>query len=313
MSASGVGVEEFLAWLTLEQRRARLTYEAYQRDLSRYCSFLASRGASTTSATEEDILAFLAYEQTRGKVPASVNRAMTVVRTFHKYLVSADIRTDDPAADVELPRVLRGVPKALSEAEVEAIINSVHLAEGSEANALRDRAMLEMLYGTGVRISELVGMSLAHLDISGALVRVMGKGNKERVLPLGRCAHDALVAWLTPAGRGQMEPKRWKSADDQEAVWLNGRGGRLSRQGAYDMVKKRARQVGMGAKVSPHVFRHSCATHMLDRGADIRAVQELLGHVSISTTQVYTLVANQKLMEAYRAAHPRAVLVSGVS
>lgn len=206
---------------------------------------------------------------------------------------------------MELPTVPRALPKALSEAEVEAVLDGV---VGADRVARRDRALMEMLYGTGMRISELVGMSLAHLDVGGATVRVLGKGQKERVLPLGRCAHEALTAWLVPAGRGEMEPERWESQHDQEAVWLNQRGRRLSRQGAWGVVKKRAQQVGLGAKVSPHVFRHSCATHMLDHGADIRAVQELLGHASISTTQVYTMVSKEKLWEAYRAAHPRAVL-----
>ncbi len=305
MSVNSVGVEEYFTWLVLEQRRSVRTHEAYRRDLGRYCDFLGSRGVTTQDATEEDILAFLSYEQQLGKTSASVARAMTVVRTFHKFLVLEGIRKDDPGFYVELPRVPKGVPKALSEAEVEAVIGAV---QGSEPVDLRDRAILEMLYGTGMRVSELVGMSLADVDVSAALVRVLGKGNKERWLPLGNCAYDALVAWLAPCGRGLMEPHRWATQSDQTAVWLNRRGGRLSRQGAYAVVKKRARQVGLGAKVFPHVFRHSCATHMLDHGADIRAVQELLGHVSISTTQVYTLVAKEKLWEAYRKAHPRAVL-----
>ncbi|MYG94747.1 MAG: tyrosine recombinase XerD [Acidimicrobiia bacterium] len=299
-----VGVEEFLAWLVLERYRAPRTCEAYRRDLLSYCEVLASRGATTRSASEEDLLVYLRYQQELGKAPSSISRALTSVRTFHKFLLLEGIRDDDPGAHVELPRVPRGVPKALSEAEVVAIIGAV---EGSDAVSLRDRAMLETLYGTGMRIGELVGMSLVDLDLNGAVVRVLGKGNKERVLPLGRCAHEALTAWLSPAARGQMEPERWANKSDQNAVWLNQRGGGLSRQGAYNIVKTRARLVGLGAKVSPHVFRHSCATHMLDHGADIRAVQELLGHVSISTTQVYTMVANEKLWQAYRAAHPRAL------
>ncbi|WP_420637531.1 site-specific tyrosine recombinase [Candidatus Poriferisocius sp.] len=298
------GVEEFLDWLVLERGRARRTREAYQRDLTDYCEVLADRGRSPETAEEDDLVAFLRRRQQRGMAPASVRRAMTAVRTFHQYLVMEGWRPDDPSAAVELPRVPVGVPKALSEAEMDAVIGAV---EGTDRVARRDRAMLEVLYGTGMRISELIGMSLSDLDMGGRTVRVVGKGQKERVLPVGRCAHEALAAWLAPAGRGEMEPDRWASQHDQEAVWLSQRGRRLSRPGAWGVVKKRARQVGLGAKVTPHSFRHSCATHMLDHGADIRAVQELLGHASISTTQIYTMVSKEVLWEVYRAAHPRAV------
>lgn len=304
-SQSGSGVEEFLDWLVLERGRAPRTCEAYRRDLSGYCEVLTARGRTPETAREEDILAHLRQLQNRGMAPASVKRTMTAVRTFHQFLVVDGLRNDDPGSHIELPRVPTSVPKALSEAEVDAIFDAV---DGIDRVSRRDRAMLEVLYGTGMRISELVGMSLNDLDMGESAVRVVGKGQKERILPLGRCAQEALVAWLVPAGRGELEPERWASRQDQEAVWLNQRGRRLSRQGAWGMVKKRAQQVGLGAKVSPHVFRHSCATHMLDHGADIRAVQELLGHASISTTQVYTMVSKEKLWEAYRAAHPRAVL-----
>ena len=292
-------------WLVLERGRAPRTCEAYLRDLNGYCEVLASRNSSPETAGEEDIVAFMRHQQSQGMAPASVRRAMSAVRTFHRFLVMEGARPDDPGSHLELPAVPKAVPKALSEAEVEAILDAV---AGAGPVSRRDRAMLEVLYGTGMRISELVGMSLADLDMGGATVRVLGKGQKERVLPVGRCAHEALTAWLVPAGRGEMEPERWGSQNDQEAVWLNQRGRRLSRQGAWGVVKKRAQQVGLGAKVSPHVFRHSCATHLLDHGADIRAVQELLGHASINTTQVYTMVSKEKLWEAYRAAHPRAVL-----
>ncbi|MCY4271132.1 MAG: tyrosine recombinase XerD [bacterium] len=304
-SSAGSGVEEFLDWLVLERGRAPRTCEAYRRDLAGYCDVLSSRNRSPETAGEEDITAFLRHEQNRGMAPASVKRVMTVVRTFHQFLVMEGLRPDDPGSHVELPTVPKAVPKALSEAEVEAVLNAV---VGNDPVSRRDRALLEVLYGTGMRIGELVGMSMADLDMGGATVRVLGKGRKDRVLPVGRCAREALAAWLVPAGRGEMEPERWRSPHDGESVWLNQRGGRLSRQGAWGVVKKRARQAGLGAKVSPHVFRHSYATHLLDRGADIRAVQELLGHASISTTQVYTMLSTEKLWKAYRDAHPRAVL-----
>ena len=166
--------------------------------------------------------------------------------------------------------------------------------------------MLEVLYGTGLRVSELVGLSLGDVDLDAALIRAFGKGSKERIVPVGALAVRAVVAWLDPAGRGAMAPAQWRRRGDAEALFLNTRGGRLSRQGAWGVLKRRARQVALEAVVSPHVLRHSCATHMLDHGADIRAVQELLGHASISTTQVYTLVSTERLWDVYRKAHPRA-------
>ena len=177
---------------------------------------------------------------------------------------------------------------------------------GDDPVVLRDRAMLEVLYGTGVRVSELVGLSLGDVDLDAALLRAFGKGSKERIVPVGVPAVRALVAWLGPGGRRSWRPTQWRRRGDAEAVFLNARGGRLSRQGAWDVLNRYARQVGLEGRLSPHVLRHSCATHMLDHGADIRAVQELLGHASISTTQVYTLVSTERLWEVYRSAHPRA-------
>ncbi len=158
----------------------------------------------------------------------------------------------------------------------------------------------------GLRISELVGLSLNDVDLDAGLIRAFGKGAKERIVPVGSHATRAIVAWLGPGGRPELEPERWARRGDQEALLLNTRGGRLSRQGAWTVVRRAGDRVGLGDRLSPHVLRHSCATHMLDHGADIRTVQELLGHASISTTQVYTLVSTERLAEAYRSAHPRA-------
>ncbi|MBV8981139.1 MAG: tyrosine-type recombinase/integrase, partial [Acidimicrobiia bacterium] len=209
----------------------------------------------------------------------------------------------DPAGDVGVPRVPQGLPKALSEEDVERLLGAV---VGEDAAARRDRAILEVLYGTGLRISELVGLSLTDVSLEEGLLRAYGKGSKERVVPVGRFASQALSAWLSQSGRGALTPERWARRGDAEAVFLNARGGRLSRQGAWGIVRRYGEKVGLGSRLTPHVLRHSCATHMLDHGADIRAVQELLGHASISTTQVYTRVSTERLRQVYDEAHPRA-------
>ncbi len=210
----------------------------------------------------------------------------------------------DPAVEVEVPRVPRGVPKALSEEEITELIEAAH---ATDPRGRRDRAILELLYGTGWRISELVGLSLADVDLAAGLIRAFGTGAKERLVPLGRCAAEALGDWLGPGGRPELEPEQWARRGDAESLFLNTRGGRLTRQGAWGIVRRYGDQVGLGPRLTPHVLRHSCATHMLDHGADIRAVQELLGHASISTTQIYTLVSTERLWSVYRSAHPRAV------
>jgi len=228
---------------------------------------------------------------------------MVAVRSLYRFLELERLRTDDPSRDLEPPLVPRGLPKALSERQVAELLAAV---DGDDPPTRRDRALLELLYGTGARVSEVVGMSLSDLDLADSTVRLFGKGSKERVVPLGRYAHDALVRWLAASGRGDLEPDRWASRDDSDAVFLNRRGSRLSRQGGWGVVKKYGAKVGLGAVLSPHTLRHCCATHMLEHGADIRTVQELLGHASITTTQVYTKVSREQLTAAYVAAHPRA-------
>ena len=241
----------------------------------------------------------------RGGVGALIgHRTLVAVRGLHRFLVADEIRTDDPAADIEIPSIPKGLPKALTLDQVTRLIESVG---GDDAVSRRDAALLETLYGTGARISEVVGLSISDVDLHDGLVRLMGKGSKERIVPLGRMAASALERWFDVGGRAELAPDRWARRGDAEAVFLNQRGGRLSRQGAYGVIRDRGAVVGLIDELSPHVLRHSCATHMLDHGADIRTVQELLGHASISTTQIYTKVTTERLVSIYRSAHPRAV------
>ena len=202
-----------------------------------------------------------------------------------------------------VPKVTDAVPKALSEEEITRVLDT---CIGVDGVGYRDRAMLEVLYGTGMRISELVGLQLSALDLDDGMARVLGKGSKERLVPLAGFALRALVEYLGPSGRPRLEPRRWAKRGDAEAVFLNARGGRLTRQGAWLVVKRHAEQAGLAEVVHPHVFRHSCATHMIEHGADIRTVQELLGHASLTTTQRYTRVTAERLRAVFMQAHPRA-------
>ena len=298
-----VRAEEFLAWLAVERGRSPRTIEAYRRDLLRYRGHLEATERSLDDVGTGDVVAFVRALQEQGLAPASVTRMLVSVRGLHRFLVAEGHRGDDPAVDVEIPSIPRGLPKALSVAQV---ISLMDVVVGDDPPARRDRAVLELLYGTGCRISEAGSLSLPDVDLHDGLVRVTGKGAKERIVPLGRCAAEALERWLAPAGRGALEPDRWARRGDAEAVFLNRRGGRLSRQGLWLIVRRHGETARIGSLLTPHVLRHSCATHMLDGGADIRIVQEMLGHASISTTQVYTRVSTERLKAVYRAAHPRA-------
>jgi integrase/recombinase XerD len=296
-------MEELLSWLGVEKGRSVNTLAAYRRDLAAYSEFLTGRGLAPATVTEPVVEDYLAFLRAAGRAPASVARALVSVRSLHRFLEDEGQVNSNPAGEVQRPKVPSGLPKALSEADVLALLGAV---KGDDPVARRDRAILEVLYGCGLRVSELVGLSLADLDLGYGLLRAFGKGAKERIVPVGRMACEALEAWLAPRGRPRLAPDRWARRGDAEAVFLNMRGGRLSRQGAWGIVRRHGQAVGLADRLSPHVLRHSCATHMLDHGADIRVVQELLGHASISTTQVYTKVSAPRLRQIYDSAHPRA-------
>ncbi|HEX4175095.1 MAG TPA: tyrosine recombinase [Acidimicrobiales bacterium] len=300
--------EEYLSWLEVERGRSPRTLAAYRRDLAAFGVALREGGRrDMDAAAASDVAAYLgSLRESHSK--ASVARAHSSIRGFYRFLVEEGRRDDDPAADLPSVSVSDLLPKALSEEETERLLGAV---VGTGPAVLRDRALLEVLYGTGARVSEVVGLNLG--DVADAvdergvpLVRVLGKGDKERVVPLGQLARLALADWLSGEGRPLFVPKKWRRRSDAEAVFLNARGGRLTRVGAFGVVKKYAARVGLEEKVSPHVLRHSCATHMLGRGADVRVVQELLGHASIATTQRYTKVSPEHLRRAYEGAHPRA-------
>jgi integrase/recombinase XerD len=298
---------EYESWLRVERGLAPNSLAAYRRDLRRYAEYLRRRGVTEDVAlVDESIVSGWVDELQQARTDdgqrrykeSSIARALAAVRSFHRFCVEEGLLDDDPSGDVGAPRVPQGIPKALTEAEVDALLGAV---PGDGPRPQRDRAILEVLYAGGLRISELVGLDLGDADLYDGLVRVMGKGSKERVVPLGRSAREAVGDYLT-TGRPELAGARAR----ESALFLNARGGRLTRQGAWLIVRAAGDRAGLQGRLFPHVLRHSCATHMLDHGADIRVVQELLGHASLSTTQVYTKVSPERLRAVYDAAHPRA-------
>jgi integrase/recombinase XerD len=298
------------------------TLKSYRRDLRRYAEYLDGQGIDDLDAvTEPTVTGFLmALREGDGDHPplsaASAGRTVVAVRGFHRFAVKDGLARIDPSVGVRPPSPAKRLPKALPLADVEAILEAAG-APGTVL-ALRDRALLEVLYGTGARISEAVGLDVDDIDLGdpngpGGTVLLRGKGSKERVVPLGRYAREALSAYLVRArpelvSAASTTGKPGKAATERAgALFLNARGGRLSRQSAWTVIVRSAERAGVTADVSPHTMRHSFATHLLEGGADVRVVQELLGHASVTTTQVYTLVTVDTLREVYAAAHPRAL------
>ena len=302
-------ISRFLDFLAVERGVSQNTLDAYRRDLRRYAKFLEAEGIEdATDADESRISGFLGWlsgsEYADGKRyrASSVARSLAAVRTFHVFLLREGEAEEDPARGVSRPRVPRNLPRPLTIQEIEAILA---IPPEGEVVGIRDRAILETLYGAGLRISELVGLDVDDVDLDEGSVRAIGKGNKERVVPMGTFAAGALSAYLT---RARPALVRQRSG---AALFLNQRGGRLTRQGAARILSATAARAGISRQVTPHTLRHSFATHLLEGGADVRVVQELLGHASLSTTQIYTLVTGEHLREQYFTAHPRARFPAG--
>jgi integrase/recombinase XerD len=312
-------VSRYLDHLSVERGLSDHTLQAYRRDLARYQAVMTARGrAAITEVTAADVAGFLAGLREGGEnhaplAASSAARAVAAVRGLHAFAAAEGLAGSDVASQVRPPTPPRRLPRAIGVAEVERLIAATGAGEEpGDPRPLRDRALLELLYGTGARISEAVGLDVDDLGIAGradgpggppATLRLSGKGGKQRIVPVGRYAWEALDAYLVRARPALAVGSRRASASP--AVFLNARGGRLTRQGAWGVLKAAAERAGL-AGISPHTLRHSFATHLLDGGADVRVVQELLGHASVTTTQVYTLVTVDKLREVYASAHPRA-------
>jgi integrase/recombinase XerD len=308
MSALQQAQQTYLDHLAVERGLAANTLSSYRRDLRRYLAHLAGRDIDAPDAVgEADVSAFLVAlrEGDDEHPPLAANsaaRAVVAVRGFHRFLLREGLVTVDAARGVRPPSPPKRLPKAISVQEVEALLAAAGADE--TPRALRDRALLELLYGCGARISEAVGLDVDDLDVDPAgsgTVRLLGKGSKERVVPVGSYAREAAAAYLV---RGR--PALVAAGSGSPALFLNARGGRLSRQSAWTVLRAAAERAGLRRQISPHTLRHSFATHLLDGGADVRVVQELLGHASVTTTQVYTLVTVDRLREVYATSHPRA-------
>jgi integrase/recombinase XerD len=309
-------VRSYLAHLQVERGLAANSLAAYRRDLDRYVAHLTMLGLrSPQEVREEHVTAFLAALRTgddggRPLVATSAARAVVAVRGLHRFLHLEGAVPTDAAGEVRPPSTPQRLPKALSVTDVERLLEAAG-ADGGPT-ALRDRSLLELLYGSGARISEAVGLDLDDVDRDAGLVRLHGKGGKDRIVPIGSYAARALDAYLVRA-RPPFAARASTARGAGPAVFLNSRGGRLSRQSAWAVLQVAARRAGVagpgGPGVSPHTLRHSFATHLLEGGADVRVVQELLGHASVTTTQIYTRVSADHLREVYAAAHPRAIEV----
>jgi len=308
------GVRGYLQSLVVERGLAANTVESYRRDLRRYESVLAAHGKATLGAvTSADVAEFLASlregdEEHGALAVSSAARAVIAVRGLHAFAVAQGLAETDPARDVTPPPPPKRLPKAITITEVERLLDASGPGPddlSADPRLLRDRALLEFLYGTGARISEVTQLDVDDLQLDDdPVVRLAGKGGKHRVVPVGSYAVRALEAYLVRARPGLAAGARRASVSP--AVFLNARGGRLTRQGAWGVLHAAAGRAGL-PEVSPHTLRHSFATHMLDGGADIRVVQELLGHASVATTQIYTLITVDRLREVYASSHPRAL------
>ncbi|MGM0366193.1 MAG: site-specific tyrosine recombinase XerD [Actinomycetota bacterium] len=287
-------IANFLDYLRFERQLSKNTLMSYTRDIEKYFAFLDNHKIDYLKIDHQQILEFFKWLNITQSA-SSVSRILSCLRNFYKFLIREEKISHNPFADIRNPKTPRKLLEVLSEAEVEKFLDSI--PQSTEFD-LRDKAMFELLYSCGLRVSEIVGLKMVNVDLEEGLLVFIGKGDKERITPIGDKAMDALKKYIFNA-RHKIEKAR------QEYVFLNRFGRRISRQGFWKIMKKYARRLGLGKKLYPHIFRHSFATHMLERGADIRTVQELLGHSSISTTEIYTTVTKKHLKDTYFRYHPR--------
>lgn len=290
-------INRFLNHLTLERGLSSNTISNYRRDIRKYCNFLKNIKISSWEKVRiTDVTRYIHYLHYRGLASSSISRNLSAVKSFHKFLLMENLSKTDPASPVESPKLWRKLPVVLDQSEMEKLLKQ---PDTTSFLGIRNRAILEFLYATGVRISELLNLKKSNLLFEVGFIRVWGKGEKERVIPVGEVAIEWVEKYLK-----ESRP-RLKSPGSSDLVFLNVRGGRLSRMGVWKIIKKYVNLAGIKKNVSPHTLRHSFATHLLEGGADLRAVQEMLGHADISTTQIYTHLDREYLKEVLKEFHPR--------
>ncbi len=287
-------LERYVNYLAVEKGLSRNTLASYRRDLDRYLGKMKSKSPDDISHT--DIVSFQAYLSSIGISPQSIARNLAAIRGFHKYLVIDGIASRDPTVNLETPRGWKRLPRSLSPDDVETLLNQ---PDRGAAIGIRDKAMLELLYATGVRVSELVGLTLNNINLDRGFLVVIGKGNKERAVPMGEVAADAVRDYLSRARPALLKGKH------SDSLFISSRQKGITRQMFWERIKFYTRKAGITGRISPHTLRHSFATHLLDNGADLRAVQAMLGHADISTTQIYTHVSRERLRKIHEKYHPR--------
>lgn len=290
-------LDSFLSFLVVEKGLSENTLESYGRDLKKFLLFIESRGI--TSAREiryGDILDFMTHSREEGLGATSIVRSMVSVKQFFKYLLSEKVLSEDPTAHIKTPKMKKAIPGVISLGDVESILGA---PDESTPEGLRDAAMLEILYATGIRVSELIGLKLNDVNFELGFVVVYGKGSKERVVPIGDKARDKLLLYLRDSRPALLKGR------ESKALFVTRRGAGMTRQGFWKIIKAQALKAGVTKKISPHTLRHSFATHLLERGADLRTIQIMLGHSDISTTQIYTHVESERLKEIHKKYHPR--------
>jgi integrase/recombinase XerD len=293
-------LKDFMQFLLVDKRVAKNTLLSYERDLKNYLRYLKNVEAVETlnHVQRVHIVHFLNFLKDQGKSPKTMARHVASIRAFHQFLLRTHAANQDPSILIEIPKSERSIPKVLSLEEVEKLLD---ISNGQGHFALRDKAMLEILYATGIRVSELIQIDVEHVNLTMGFVTVIGKSNKERIIPVGGPAAEALKRYLEHGRPNFLLENR-----TEDSLFLNHHGKRLSRQGFWKILKKIANEAGIKNELTPHTLRHSFATHLLQNGADLKAVQEMLGHADISTTQIYTQLSKTRLKDVYSKFHPRA-------
>ncbi|MDF2722096.1 MAG: recombinase XerD [Paenibacillus sp.] len=294
-------LQSFIQYLSYERKLSSNTLESYERDLTHYMEYIGKLGVQSVADTGKyHIIQYLQELKQLGRAPATISRNVVSIRAYYQYLVKSQYMMQDPSQHMETPKLEKRLPKVLTVAEAAKLLDAPETAGSS---GKRDKAMLELLYATGIRVSELIALDVAHVNVQMGFIQCIGKGSKERVIPLGRVASACLSDYLDTT-----RPHLLRHDKSEEALFVNHLGTRLTRQGFWKIIKRYAREAGIDKEITPHTLRHSFATHLLENGADLRSVQEMLGHADISTTQVYANVTKSRMKEIYDNAHPRANL-----